>query len=391
MKKGKKEIQDKLPMSFFTQRQEAARPEGKRVYDGPLVLTSTDHPLHLPAGAPLDRENAGRLHAAPKLHHPTGFAGAKTVASTSVHTVLTGVDPNPQPQARAPAKGERYQYEFPTYAISRSHNGTAAKDILYGSAAPPAAPPAPPSAGQVPPGAEDHPALPLYRFLAEQVPQLPQDEQGNADENSVRAALSAVGVELSLDGFAELLARCDVSPTGFPPFQDFLLCLSRQPRPPPSGQSEPAAEPAPPQPPPPSVGFAMDHGTTPVPAKPAYRSHVQINEAAKAMKEVKLAVVMPERGAGAVKLDPNAVATASATMRDKTWGQMKMEESMNQRAQQQAAAAAIPPPKPGGSFPLGIRSDVTTLGNNVGRLYAKSRHASSQKFTNSFNPDFFVL
>ena len=223
-------------MAFFTTRFDPRdeRPNGKRVYEGPLVLTSSDHPLSMPVGAPRDYgpENVGRLQAVPKMSQPHGFAGHVSGKSTSVRTVLSGVDDGSefQPKPRAPPKGERHQYEHPNYIISRSSNGAAAKEILYGGDAAPG--PAPTQQQQQshsappPPGAEDHPALPLYNFLAEQVPQLPRDEQGCTQESAMRAALQAVGVEMSIDGFAELLARCDVSPTGFPPFSDFMLCLS---------------------------------------------------------------------------------------------------------------------------------------------------------------------
>ena len=61
----------------------------------------------------------------------------------------------------------------------------------------------------------------------------------------------------------------------------------------------------------------------------------------------------------------------------------------------QMAPSAAAGPK-GGTLPLGMRaSNVPTLGTNVASIYAKNLrqrgHASSQKFTNSFNPDFFVL
>mmetsp|Transcript_82399 Transcript_82399/g.164244 ORF Transcript_82399/g.164244 Transcript_82399/m.164244 type:complete len:143 (+) Transcript_82399:1756-2184(+) len=45
--------------------------------------------------------------------------------------------------------------------------------------------------------------------------------------------------------------------------------------------------------------------------------------------------------------------------------------------------------RPTASFPLGVKSSVTTLGNNYAPIYAKKRHANSQKFTNSFPPDAF--
>lgn len=423
-------------MAFFTTRAEPLRPNGKKVYEGPLVLTSTDHPLHFPQGAPRDLgpDNVGRLQAAPKLSQPNGFAGNASGKSTSVRTVLTGVEDGfeDRPRQRAPPRGERYQYEHPTYEISRSSYGEAAKEALYGGD------PAPSQSSssatqqqqqQLPPGAEDHPALPLYNFLAEQVPRLPRDPEGNADENSVRAALQAVGVEMSIDGFAELLARCDVSATGFPPFSDFLLCLSRPARPPPSNPtSMGGAQAMPPHmqeqeraaaamPPPPSqgegatvaapahepgkqnsVGWADDAVARPkgsAPAKPQYRSHVEVAEAAKAMQDAKNAMVMPAPRQPMQQMPP--------PNQERTWGQMQLEEKVKQQtrfnmpntplesAMNSTARLGVPLPRPTGSFPLGIKSDVPTLGTNVAQIYGKSRHASSQKFTNGFNPDHFLF
>ena len=44
------------------------------------------------------------------------------------------------------------------------------------------------------------------------------------------------------------------------------------------------------------------------------------------------------------------------------------------------------PPK--SSFPLGMKSHVPVLGANAGRdMYTKTRHVTSSKFSNSFDPD----
>lgn len=51
------------------------------------------------------------------------------------------------------------------------------------------------------------------------------------------------------------------------------------------------------------------------------------------------------------------------------------------------ARLGVEPSKPTPSFPLGARSQVTALGNNYKAMYSKTRHASSQKFTNSFPAD----
>ena len=60
------------------------------------------------------------------------------------------------------------------------------------------------------------------------------------------------------------------------------------------------------------------------------------------------------------------------------------------------ARLGVAPAPPSGSFPLGIgNSHVAQIGTNIKATYMKTAlgktHASSQKFTNSFNPDHFLL
>ena len=54
-------------------------------------------------------------------------------------------------------------------------------------------------------------------------------------------------------------------------------------------------------------------------------------------------------------------------------------------------APTINPAAPGGSFALGLSSNVRVVGSNYVDMYNKKRHASSQKFTNGFSYDHFVL
>uniref|UniRef100_A0A7S2NMT6 Uncharacterized protein n=1 Tax=Haptolina brevifila TaxID=156173 RepID=A0A7S2NMT6_9EUKA len=172
---------------------------------------SFDHPLSFPGEAPMHNTTATTRTAAPPM--PAGFAGKPS-----------GVKPNRQNRTEP-----RHQYEPPTYSIRRTAD-SGAKDLLYGGA-----PPAPTNASR-----PDHPLYPAYEWLAGLVPQMPRDTDGNADERHVRSALAEAGIDaLSDDGLAELLARCDVAPDGFPPFSDFLICLSRPHRAlPPSAQQK---------------------------------------------------------------------------------------------------------------------------------------------------------
>jgi hypothetical protein len=80
------------------------------------------------------------------------------------------------------------------------------------------------------PTQQQHPLNRVHERLALLIPQMPLDVEGRVDAAYVRGALAVEGIDeqtLSIEGFTELLARCDVSPTGFLSFADFVLCLSR--------------------------------------------------------------------------------------------------------------------------------------------------------------------
>lgn len=79
----------------------------------------------------------------------------------------------------------------------------------------------------------------------------------------------------------------------------------------------------------------------------------------------------------------------------KTWGQMKMERDLqNAQLRQPTPQPTGPPPAPVPTLQLGLPS-VRPIGTNYAVLLkknlARKPHASSQAFTNSFNPDFFVF
>lgn len=379
-------------MAFFASRAEPPVRAGKRVFsESPLIKESLDHPLTMPSNAPREAIHSERLTAkplpfvAPSAVH--AHAGRASERSTSVRTVLTGFDDGRAP----PRQGhrERHEYNHPTFQISRSQDGSTAKDLLYGTPPPP---PAPPVMATVPPEAAGHPLLPAFEALAQLVPNLPRDAQGGPEEGSVRNALAHVGVDLSMDGFAELLARCDVSPTGFPPFSDFLLCVSRPARAPPppsvamggvdalppSGMDHvqaasmvapPVASPVPaPTLPPPAAAV----GTSAYPAVP------QLSKAEAA------AAAIPPSSKAEMRLPP------AREEKSATWGRMQLEEQIK-LSQQGTARLGVGPAQPNRNFPLGVQSSVPMLGTNVKSIYSKDRHVSSQKFTNSFNPDHFLF
>ena len=77
-------------------------------------------------------------------------------------------------------------------------------------------------------GGDNDPMRLLYARLAKMVPKLPRDVDGGVDADAFRALLGYVGIDtdrLELEGYVELLARCDLSPAGFPSFDDFARCI----------------------------------------------------------------------------------------------------------------------------------------------------------------------
>jgi hypothetical protein len=372
----------------------AAPPErgGKRAPPaGAPIGMSQDHPLHFPSGAaPLHGSITQQPAAAepmPLYARPDApLAGRPTGVARPIRYSNPG-----QP-------GGRTAYQHPSYEIRRSPHDTGAKDLLY-----PSARPAPSAARQGTPDARGaHPFFGAYQRLAAQVPFMPRDADGNADDGMVRSALMQEGFDISLDGFAELLARCDVAPEGFPAFEDFLLCLSRPHREPPPSETPvvmgggealppsyasldedahmaPAAAPAPPEPSAPP----MEPTTTAAapPPQPAF-SDEQMHTTWRHMdmqkqKQLHPAVFAPSQFRATPVHGMRCLATPDAP-------------SVPGAGR---AAPSQPQPNPDAlraSFPLGVRSHVTPLGNNYAAMYSKSRHTCSQKFTNSFPPDAYL-
>eukprot|EP00307_Rebecca_sp_RCC1486_P002357 CAMPEP_0119422800 /NCGR_PEP_ID=MMETSP1335-20130426/28931_1 /TAXON_ID=259385 /ORGANISM="Chrysoculter rhomboideus, Strain RCC1486" /LENGTH=498 /DNA_ID=CAMNT_0007448265 /DNA_START=42 /DNA_END=1538 /DNA_ORIENTATION=+ len=84
-----------------------------------------------------------------------------------------------------------------------------------------------------------------HAAISREVRALPRDKDGMiAEISQVADALRKQGLLLSVAGFSELLARCDIEPTGFPNFDDFMGCLMREDGPAPL-PTKPPAEPEP--------------------------------------------------------------------------------------------------------------------------------------------------
>jgi len=79
-----------------------------------------------------------------------------------------------------------------------------------------------------------------WQTVGREVCDLPRDREGMLVEISkVADSLRRQGLLMSVAGFSELLARCDVDPDGFPSFPLFLDCLFRQDEDQPTGSSQP--------------------------------------------------------------------------------------------------------------------------------------------------------
>ena len=363
-------------------------PDGEQLASQPMRAssieiskTSADHPLKIHDMSDLHQTYGSRMllpRREPPQQHSAGFAAGRSSAqSMAVRTVLTGeLPPEPPPAAAVPQR--RHEYQHPSYQIRRS-GASEVKDLLYGGAPPPPAAQPAAAAGlqgpaEVPPG---HPLAQVYGWLRTGISSAPRDGDGNTDERVLRAALDHVGLDLSIDGFAELLARCDISDEGFPAFDDFVRCVGRPHRVPPHedgpsveppGDEAPAraddpplSEPPPPPPPPPQMQLQPPQPSAPAPAQGHQVTwrHMQVSDD------------MENRR-------PPSKHGAQPGMAGNT-GSMAMTGT---------ARLGVAPPKPVSSFPLGSRPSVPTLGSNVGSMYAK-KHGVSYKFSGTFDPDHY--
>lgn len=325
--------------------------------------TSTNHPLSVAGVAAGDRapDVASRLRASgdmsrlqPQLlpHH----AGRPAPRGVDVRSIITGSDDAP-PFVPGKRTAPRTQYEHPTYQIRRDYQGSAAKDALYGGQ------PAQQRRQQPFEGDEDPGLAYLRRLkhaydqLAAAMPSVPRDADGNTSERALMQLLAEQGLEFSLDGFAELLARCDLSPDGFPDFRDFVGCAQRPHRQPPPGGGEP-------QPPP---------ATEPPAVAPPPQEAPPVAEAAPEPQQFSEAA-------------PSAAA-AMGVEAGQTWGQLKVQNDVMQQ-QQQTTVKPIYNSMYKGAMPLGPPR-VTPLGANLKQQYERSA-ARNMKFSKGFNPDHFL-
>mmetsp|Transcript_19325 Transcript_19325/g.49737 ORF Transcript_19325/g.49737 Transcript_19325/m.49737 type:complete len:406 (-) Transcript_19325:280-1497(-) len=334
-----------------------------------ISTTSLDHPLAI-VGQPSDHAvHLPSRREAPPLQQAGFAAGRLTQASMPVVSVITGSDATPT--AVPPPNGSalpRHEYKHPTYNIRRSAHESGVKDLLYGGEQP-AAPPKQPAPAAPP----SDPLAQVWAWLKSGISAIPKNDDGTTNEHAVRAGLEHVGLQLSIDGFAELLARCDIAPDGFPDFDAFVGCVNRphrepppQPaddRPPePPSASEPTSEPTPPD------GAAPQHDAPPAAAHDdeghqTWR-HLQVQEEMENRRpsvSFGKAHAAHAAGGGAPDAPPASHALLGPSVRG----------------------------APRSSFPLGAKSHVPTLGSNAASMYGKSRHVTSHKFSSSFSPDHF--
>lgn len=330
--------------------------------------TSLNHPFHH-GGVNFERtaDVTSRLHGAraqPPQPMRAGYhAGAPSVRSESVVSVLTGRGPPPPPVASG-RKPARTEYEQPTYRIGRDMRGGEAKDALYGSAKPPA--PAPQPQESDPAMARLMQLKAAYDNLAAFAAHgLPRDADGNTDERVLMHLLAEQGLELSLDGFAELLARCDISPDGFPDFRDFVGCANRPHRETPQEAPQTGPMPAAPDaaeatlPPPPPAAEATAGGS----AGPTPEEHAMPPPSSSFSWQLSDA---PGGGGG-----QQSAAAAAAEEPAQTWRSMQVASEMTRQ-----------------SMPLGMPR-ATPLGLNM-RHQLERPAALSNKFSSGFNTDHYL-
>jgi hypothetical protein len=191
-------------------------------------ITSEDNPLFVPGE--ISRPAGWRVRPPPApTARPEGVAGKPQCRSVPLGSVMTGVDALPPgaPSSRLSDRTLSMASFPPNYRVHPSTSDTGVKALLYPSEPAPA-----PSASGAEEEAGAAASAPMlyaaFAALRERFSQVPRDEAENIDEAFARSLLEEFGFDLSIDGFAEFLARCDVS--GFPSFQHFVGCTLRSHR-----------------------------------------------------------------------------------------------------------------------------------------------------------------
>ena len=365
-------------------------------------ITSSDHPLMMPAGVVVHDDTRPRHPPTASYAQMHGLAaGAKSKRSETARSALTGRDAPgvssldaPLGRKPLPPGGERMRYQHPTYAVGRGISGGEARSLLYPEPAV--------GSGRGALAAEAlgvGPAIKAaYDALCLEVPQLPRDGDGNVDEASMMGALSRRGIAISVDGFAELLARCDVSPHGFPSIADFVRCLERGPREaaPAAASNLAAAE-----------AVARDEAAAAAAEAAAYeaaRREAAAAEAAAAEAAAREAAAAQaaEEAAERAAVDAAAAAymarggyrgggappTAAEAAQDDDEARAAQYEQYQQQAERARDMR--------GRMPLGARSHVAPLGTGMATIYAgkgtaKKSHALNGSFTKAFPRGAFDL
>eukprot|EP00965_Chrysotila_dentata_P218284 6190500-Pleurochrysis_carterae.AAC.2 len=150
----------------------------------PKYRTSADNPLCAPntGSWPSDQK---RNTPAPQ---PSGVAGRPAQRSIPMGAVLNGSSASAD--ARPVVAAKRTEYMHPSYNISRSLNGSGAKDLLY-----PEPPPEPAQqehnnkkSSDLPDGVSAE-LVEVYKLLKDIVPRLPRDDDGCLDEHRMHSVL----------------------------------------------------------------------------------------------------------------------------------------------------------------------------------------------------------
>jgi len=287
--------------------------------------------------------------------------------------------PAPQPTVK------RTEYTHPTYKIGRSlHDSGATKELLYPMTSLPAGVAADPASSSDADGV-DPIIVQIFEALQARVRALPRDADGCIDEHSAMAQLQAFGLQLSNDGFAELLARCDVA--GFPTLKQFMAILQRPERElPPSGTQlypEPAAE----QVQAIADGASLASDYAPEAVEPGADSdapagdHLPDEVFGEQSEQAAHSSQPLEEGFEQSSLQPGVVP-GNETHAQRTWRHMQVAERMS--------IQVAPPQVLASNMPLGVKSSCPPLGTNV-KSQASGKLGRKGDFTRSFPQETYLF
>lgn len=352
------------------------------VRNASTYITSEDNPLFVPAQ--ISRPASLRVRPPPApMPRPDGFAGKPHFRSVPLGSVMTGVDAlSPgAPSARVRDRTLSMASIPPNYRVHPSTCDTGVKALLYPSEPPPEV--SATGTGEEVGAASSAPMLyAAFEALRERFSHVPRDGAANIDETYARGLLEEFGFELSVDGFAEFLARCDVS--GFPSFQQFVGCTLRPHMPDLSKlPSAPSCAP--------KISAEFNVGPDGGSAGDIRRTELPSEESGGVPKGTGLSSVLtPAPTAPIPSQSPPVPAPAETAAQlqhfpsehmQRSWRYVQLVESMH--------TGAMTPPRyaPTSSMPLGHKSGTVPIGRNLPSSNAIGSYGRSASISKGHSVD----